>query len=123
MGSVWRKPGLDHVRNSRIACDGESFGPIDAHRTAALVTNSLGMEIEQRRPAPGETVIHSDQGPQFTSRTFTRRVIDSGLLPSMGSVGACYDNAMAESFWSLMQVVLVDFGDSHFAWFLFNLAL
>jgi transposase InsO family protein len=35
---------------------------IDGHQTAALVTNALGMAIEQRRPADGATVIHSDQG-------------------------------------------------------------
>jgi transposase InsO family protein len=45
---------------------------------------------------------------QFTSWAFTRRAIDSGLLPSMGSVGDCYDNAMMESFWSRVQVELLD---------------
>jgi transposase InsO family protein len=81
---------------------------IDGHPTAALVTNALGMAIEQRRPPEGTTVIHSDQGTQFTSWTFTQRAVDSGLLPSMGSVGDCYDNAMIESFWSRMQVELLD---------------
>jgi transposase InsO family protein len=66
------------------------------------------MAIEQRQPAPGGTTIHSDQGTQFTSWAFTRRAIDSGLLPSMGSVGDCYDNAMIGSFWSRMQVELLD---------------
>jgi putative transposase len=59
---------------------------IDGQQTAALVSNALGMAIEQRQPSDGETVIHSDQGTQFTSWTFTQRAIDSGLLPSMGSV-------------------------------------
>ncbi len=81
---------------------------IDSHQTAALVTNALGMAIEQRRPEGGATVIHSDQGTQFTSWTFTQRAFDSGLVPSMGSVGNCYDNAMIESFWSRMQVELLD---------------
>ena len=81
---------------------------IDAQATAALVTNALGMAIEQRRPAEGSTVIHSDQGTQFTSWAFTKRAIDSGLLPSMGSVGDCFDNAVIESFWSRMQVELLD---------------
>jgi putative transposase len=80
---------------------------IDAKPSTALVTNALGMAIEQRRPH-GDTVIHSDQGTQFTSWAFTRRAVDSGLLPSMGSVGDCYDNAMIESFWSRMQVELLD---------------
>ena len=79
---------------------------IDASPTAALVTNALGMAIDQR--GPDGTVIHSDQGTQFTSWAFTRRAVDSGLLPSMGSVGSCFDNAMIESFWSRMQVELLD---------------
>jgi putative transposase len=81
---------------------------IDSAATASLVTNALGMAIDQRGPVAGATVIHSDQGTQFTSWTFTQRAIDSGLLPSMGSVGDCYDNAMIESFWSRMQVELLD---------------
>lgn len=79
---------------------------IDSSPTAALVTNALGMAIGNRDP--DGTIIHSDQGSQFTSWAFTRRAIDSGLLPSMGSVGSCYDNAMIESFWSRMQVELLD---------------
>jgi putative transposase len=79
---------------------------IDSCPTAALVTNALGMAIDQR--TPDSTVIHSDQGTQFTSWTFTRRAIDSGLLPSMGSVGDCFDNAVIESFWSRMQVELLN---------------
>ena len=30
------------------------------------------------------------------------------LLPSMGSVGDCFDSAMIESFWSRMQVELLN---------------
>jgi transposase InsO family protein len=80
---------------------------IDGSPTTALVTNALGMAIDQRRPA-NSTVIHSDQGTQFTSWAFTRRAVDSGLLPSMGSVGDCFDNAVMEAFWSRMQVELLD---------------
>lgn len=80
---------------------------IDATPTTALVTNALGMAIDQRTP-PAGTIIHSDQGTQFTSWAFTRRALDSGLVPSMGSVGDCFDNAVMESFWSRMQVELLD---------------
>lgn len=79
---------------------------IDASPTASLVTNALGMAVEQRNPVG--TVIHSDQGTQFTSWAFTQRAINSGLVPSMGSIGDCYDNAVIESFWSRMQVELLD---------------
>ena len=80
---------------------------IDASPSAALVTNALGMAIEQRRPN-GSTVIHSDQGTQYGSWAFTRRAREAGLLPSMGAVGTCFDNALMESFWSRVQVELLD---------------
>ena len=80
---------------------------IDASPTAALVTNALGMAIGHRKPTGG-TVIHSDHGTQFTSWAFTRRALDSGLVPSMGSIGDCFDNAVIESFWSRLQVELLD---------------
>jgi putative transposase len=80
---------------------------IDATPTAALVTNALGMAIQSRKPTAG-TLIHSDQGVQFTSWVFSQRAKASGLVPSMGGVGACFDNAMIESFWSRMQVELLD---------------
>jgi putative transposase len=80
---------------------------IDAAPTAALVTNALGMAIDRRIPPTG-AIVHSDQGVQFASWAFTQRARGSGLLPSMGSVGDCYDNAMIEAFWSRMQVELLD---------------
>ena len=59
---------------------------IDRSATAGLVTSALGMAIGNRQPDP-ETVIHSDQGTPFTSWAFTDRARQSGLVPSMGSVG------------------------------------
>jgi len=79
---------------------------IDSAPTAALVTNALGMAIQNRDP--DGTLIHSDHGTQFTSWAFTRRALDSGLVPSMGSIGDCFDNAVIESFWARMQVELLD---------------
>ena len=90
------------------ACSRRVVGwSIDAAPTAALVTHALSMAIETRRPV-GPTVIHSDQGTQFGSWAFTRRAQEAGLLPSMGAVGTCFDNALMESFWSRVQVELLD---------------
>ena len=79
---------------------------IDSSQTANLVVNALGMAIENRQ-AEG-VVIHSDHGTQYTSWAFTRRALDSGLVPSMGSIGDCYDNGQMESFWARMQVELLN---------------
>ena len=45
---------------------------------------------------------------QFASWAFTDRAKASGLVPSMGSVGDCYDNSMIEAFWSRIQVELLN---------------
>lgn len=79
---------------------------IDSSPTSSLVTSALGMAIGNRRPEG--TVIHSDQGTQYTSWAFTHRARQSGLVPSMGSIGDCFDNAVAESFWARMQVELLN---------------
>ena len=71
------------------------------------MTSALGMAIDRRIP-PAGAIVHSDQGVQFASWAFTQRAKDSGLVPSMGSVGDCFDNAMIEAFWSRMQAELLD---------------
>ena len=82
---------------------------IDHRQDASLVTNALGMAIGNRQPkADGSLVIHADHGTQFASWAFTHRARQSGLLPSMGSVGDCFDNAVIESFWGRMQVELLN---------------
>jgi putative transposase len=45
---------------------------------------------------------------QYTSWAFTDRAYASGLVPSMGSIGDCYDNAMIGSFWGRMQTELLN---------------
>lgn len=39
---------------------------------------------------------HSDHGVQYTSRPYLEVLHDQGIRPSMGRVGNCYDNAVAE---------------------------
>jgi putative transposase len=65
------------------------------------VLAALDMAIAQRRP---EAVIHhSDRGCQYTSYGFGKRCREAGIVPSMGSVGDAYDNAMAESFFATLE--------------------
>jgi hypothetical protein len=47
-------------------------------------------------------------GRPFTSWAFTSRAKNAGLLPSLGTVGDPYDNAVVESFWGRMQVELLN---------------
>jgi putative transposase len=78
------------------------------HMRTELVTDALGMAIMRRKPADGQTVLHSDHGTQYTSWAFGQRLRKAGLLGSMGSVGDCYDNAMMESFWGTLQLEILD---------------
>ena len=48
---------------------------------------------------------------QYTSLAFGRRLRESGIAASMGSVGDCYDNAMAESFFATLETELIDRSD------------
>lgn len=80
---------------------------IDTAQRADLATNALGMAIDSRRPSPG-AIIHGDHGTQFTSWAFTTRAREAGLLPSLGTVGDPYGNAVVESFWGRMQTELLN---------------
>jgi transposase InsO family protein len=80
---------------------------IDTRQDSALVINALDMAIRNRQPAPGG-IVHADHGVQFTSWAFGDKIRSAGLMPSFGSVGDGLDNAMMESFWSSMQIELLN---------------
>ena len=50
-----------------------------------------------RGPGTDGLVHHSGHGAQYISLVYTARVMEYGMLPSTGTVGDSYDNAMAES--------------------------
>jgi len=77
------------------------------HRRAELVVDALQMAIWNRRPRPG-TIHHSDHGGQYTSWAFGHRLRDAGLLGSMGTIGDCFDNSVAESFFATLQSEVLD---------------
>jgi len=76
------------------------------HLRTELVLDALEMALFRRRP--GDVVHHSDQGCQYTSIAFGQRCEEAGVRPSMGSVGDCYDNAMAESFFATLECELLE---------------
>lgn len=76
------------------------------HLRTKLVLDALQMAIRQRNPKG--VIHHSDQGSQYTSLAFGHRCREAGILPSMGSVGDCYDNAMCESFFATLECELLD---------------
>ena len=76
------------------------------HLRTELVLDALEMALWNRRPAPG-LVHHSHNGCQYTSLAFGRRCRQGRITVSMGSVGDCYDNALAESFFATLECELI----------------
>ena len=76
------------------------------HLRTELVLSALEMALWRRRPE--EVIHHSDQGCQYTSIAFGQRCREAGVRPSTGSVGDCFDNAMAESFFATLECELLD---------------
>ncbi len=88
-------------RRSRL-CLGWS---VRADKTVELVLEALDMAIWRRGQMRAAGAIHhSDQGSQYTSFAFTRRLASEGLVGSMGTVGDALDNAMCESLIGTMKI-------------------
>lgn len=79
---------------------------MEDHLGTEIVVDALRMAVWRRKPAPG-LVHHSDQGVQYTSLSFSERLKEVGIKPSMGRTGTALDNAMAESFVSTLKAELV----------------
>jgi putative transposase len=79
---------------------------MENHLRTELVLDALNMALGQRQAA--SVIHHSDQGCQYTSIAFGLRCREARVQPSMGSVGDCYDNAMAESFFATLECELLD---------------
>ena len=76
------------------------------HMRQELVLAALDMAAVRRQPL---AVIHySDHGSQYTSLAFGKHCETFVIRVFMGSVGDCYDNAMAESFFASLECELID---------------
>ena len=76
------------------------------HMRTELVLAALEMAVRTRWPVRG-VIHHSDQGCQYTSTAFGRRCAEAAIVPSTGSVGDCYDNALTESFFATLECELL----------------
>src|SRR4029450_5447666 len=66
-----------------------------------LVLNAVLIAVRRRRPRG--TLIHSDQGTQYGSDAWRSFCRSNHLEPSMSRKGHCWDNAVAESFFSSLK--------------------
>jgi putative transposase len=73
------------------------------HMRASLCTAALQMARNHGRFAEHSVVFHSDRGTQYTSDEFQTWCGTNGVARSMGKVGVCWDNAVAENFFSHLK--------------------
>jgi transposase InsO family protein len=76
------------------------------HMRADLVEEALRMAITRQCPSKG-VIFHSDKGCQYTSDQMVKFCEDNGIRRSMGRVGTCFDNAVAESFFASYKKELI----------------
>jgi transposase InsO family protein len=76
------------------------------HLKTDLVDAALTDALLRRRPASG-LVFHSDRGCQYTSAQHARLAAAHGVRLSVGRRGQCWDNAVAESFFSTIKTELL----------------
>jgi putative transposase len=78
-------------------------------RSAAtgFVLDALEQALHDRRPIDDDLVHHSDRGVQYVSITYTERLAQAGIEPSVGAVGDSYDNALAETVIGLFKTEVI----------------
>lgn len=67
-----------------------------------LVIDALDMAVERRQPRT-EVLHHTDRGSIYGSDEYRNKLFSYGLVSSMSRKGDCYDNAVAESFFSTLK--------------------
>jgi len=77
-----------------------------ARQGSELMVRALQQAVSERRPQRS-VIHHSDHGSQYTSTAFQAVCQAANITPSMGAVGNCYDNAMAESFFASLEKELI----------------
>jgi len=77
---------------------------------ASFCVTALDWALRKAKPA----IFNSDQGAQFTSQTFTNRLLDCGIAISMDGKGRALDNVFVERLWRTVKyedVYLKDYMD------------
>ena len=76
----------------------------DTQQTVNLVLDTIRLAMKkEKKKVAAELQLHSDQGFQYTSHGYFKLTQSYGITPSMSRRGNCYDNAMAENFFSILK--------------------
>lgn len=79
---------------------------MDTKMKTDLVLSALKMAIRLRKPLPG-LIHHSDRGVQYASYKYQNELSRVKIICSMSRKGNCWDNSVAESFFSSLKRELV----------------
>jgi transposase InsO family protein len=82
---------------------------VSATMTAQLVLDAFN-RARRRGLIKRGAIIHTDRGSQYASVEYRRLLYINGFRQSMSAKGNCYDNALAESFFSRFKAELVEGG-------------
>ncbi len=63
----------------------------------SAIRQAAAVRARQGNPLLGNTIHHSDAGSQYTAVRFGESLLLAGMIPSIGSVGDAFDNALAET--------------------------
>jgi putative transposase len=74
--------------------------------SAELTLDALEQALWARQVKEG-LIHHSDRGSQYLSIRYSERLAEEGVLPSVGSVGSSYDNALAETIIGLFKTEVI----------------
>ena len=73
-------------------------------QTVNLVLDTIRLAMRrEKKSVAAELQLHSDQGFQYTIQAYFKLTQKYGITPSMSRRGNCYDNAMAENFFSILK--------------------
>ena len=73
------------------------------NQTVNLVLDTIRQAMQKEEEVAAELQLHSDQGSQYTSQAYFDLTKEYGITPSMSRRGNCYDNALAENFFSIIK--------------------
>jgi putative transposase len=76
---------------------------MSVHNDEQLTMAALQMALDQRQPAPG-LIHHSDRGTTYASGSYQDMLEQNDIIGSMSRKGNCWDNAVAESFFSTLDI-------------------
>lgn len=77
------------------------------HMRTELVADALRMAAAERAGCTARIIFHGDRGSQYMSGEYRQVIAEMGMVQSVGRTGVCWDNSVAEAFWSSLKRELV----------------